>query len=195
MIYFEKDKPQELPTVTRLVVGASWKTSGGGQKGLFGLKSKLAKMQGTDLDLCAVALSAGAPKRMCWFDNLDAFDDGSLVLLGDDTKGRSAGDNEIIRAELDRLPGGIDTLVFIVSAFKDGVSFATVEGVTFNVYDASGQGQVKLGDYMPDIDSRHDAAVVAKVSRGLQGWTLTIINQTGNASSRDQLLALGRQYA
>lgn len=180
-----------LQAVTSVGVGAAWKTSGGGQKGLLG---RLKKAIGTDLDLVAVAMSDGSPKRICWFDNQDAFDDGSLASHGDSRTGKGAGDDEFIQANLDRIPQGIDSIVFIVVAYKEGVTFDKVEGITLNVYDMS-HGQIKIGDYMPDIDSRGNATVIAKVVRQGLGWGLQIVNEMGNARSRNQLLELAKRYS
>ncbi|MFI6248989.1 hypothetical protein [Streptomyces sp. NPDC051016] len=88
----------------------------------------------------------------------------------------------------------MDTLVFIVSAFKDGVSFANVEGITLNVYDGGPGGQ-KLGEHMPDIDSYNNACVTAKATRTGTGWNINVVNEMGQARSRDQLLQLAKQYA
>lgn len=191
MLNLRKDTPETLYGITHLGVSAAWKTSGGGQKGILG---RLKRAVGTDLDLACVALSAGSPKRMCWFDNQDAFDDGSLRSDGDSRTGRASGDDEFIRADLGRIPASIDTLVFIVSAFKDGVTFANVEGISLNLYDCS-RGQTRIGEFMPDIDSRDNASVVAKVVRGEAGWALTVVNEMGSARSRQGLLDLAKQYA
>lgn len=191
MLNLQKNQSEALAGITRLGIGAAWKTSGGGQKGLLG---RLKRAVGTDLDLCAVALASGAPKRMCWFDNQDAFDDGSLRSDGDSRTGRASGDDEFIRADLDRIPASIDTLVFIVSAFKQGVTFANVEGITLNLYDLA-RGQNRIGEFMPDIDSRDNASVVAKAQRTGAGWTLTVINEMGTARTREQLLDLAKRYA
>lgn len=193
MLNMLKGQPEQLINVSQLGVGAAWKTSGGGQKGFMG---RFKRAVGTDLDLAAVAFSSGAPKRMCWFDNEDAFDDGSLVTSGDNRNGKSDGDDEFIKADLLSVPASIDTIVFIVSAYKEGVSFNNVEGITLNVYDMSaGQGQKKIGEFMPDIDSRGNAAVVAKVKRGdLGSWDVEVINEIGNARSRNALLDLAKRY-
>lgn len=191
MLNMMKDQAEALTGVTVLQVGVAWKTSGGGQKGFMG---RLRRAVGTDLDLAAVALETGRPKRLCWFDNEDAFDNGSLITLGDNRTGKGGGDDETIIARLDQLPASIDTLVFIVSAFKQGVSFANVEGITLNVYDATA-GARKVGEYMPDIDSRNNACVMAKAQRGPGGWAITVVNEMGQAGTRDQLLQLAKQYA
>lgn len=189
MFSLTKDQPDTLDGITVLQVGAAWKTSGGGQKGLLG---RIKRNIGTDLDLTAIALEGNRPKRLCWFDNEDAFDNGSLITLGDSRNGRSSGDDETIIARLNDLPASIDNLVFIVSAFKPGVSFANVEGITLNVYNGT-TGQ-KIGEHMPDIDSRNNACVMARASRTDNAWTITVINEMGQASSRDQLLLLAKQH-
>ncbi|MET9081398.1 TerD family protein [Streptomyces sp. NPDC004237] len=191
MLNMTKGQSEALAGISILRVGVAWKTSGGGQKGLMG---RFRRAVGSDLDLAAVALEQGRPKRMCWFDNQDAFDNGSLITLGDNRTGRAAGDDETIVARLNELPASIDTLVFIVSAFKDDVSFATVEGITLNVYDGGPGGQ-KLGEYMPDIDTYNNACVMAKATRTGSGWSIDVVNEMGQARSREQLLQLAKQYA
>lgn len=191
MLSLLKNQTEGLTGVTVLKVGVAWKTSGGGQKGLMG---RLRRAVGTDLDLVAVALEDGRPKRLCWFDNEDAFDNGSLVTLGDNRTGKAAGDDETIIARLTDLPASINTLVFIVSAFKPGVSFANIEGITLNVYDGAPGGR-KLGEYMPDIDSHNNACVMARAQRTGTDWAITIVNELDNAGSRDQLLQLAKQYS
>ena len=191
MLSLKKNQPEGLTGVAVLQAGVAWKTSGGGQKGLMG---RFRRAVGTDLDLVAVALEEGRPKRICWFDNEDAFDNGSLITLGDNRTGKGDGDDETLVARLNELPSSIDTLVFLVSAFKPGVSFSNVEGITLNVYDG-GPGGRKLGEYMPDIDSRNNACVMARATRTGSEWTITIVNEMGQASSRDQLLQLAKQYA
>ncbi|MFJ8054921.1 TerD family protein [Streptomyces sp. NPDC096142] len=191
MLNLTKDQPDTLTGVTVLQIGVAWKTSGGGQKGLMG---RFRRAIGTDLDLVAVALEDGRPKRLCWFDNEDAFDNGSLITLGDNRTGKASGDDETIIARLADLPASITTLVFIVSAFKEGVSFANIEGITLSVYDGAPGGR-KLGEYMPDIDSRNNACVMLRAQRTGPNWEIAVVNELDNASSRDQLLQLAKRYA
>lgn len=190
MLNLHKNQPEPLTGVTVLRVGVAWKTSGGGRKGLMGAFKRAV---GTDLDLTCVALTGGDPKRICWFDNLDAFDNGSLISGGDNRTGKGAGDDETITARLDEVPPQIDTLVFIVSAFKQGVSFSNVEGITLHVYNA-GPGGNLIGSDMPTIRTGN-ACVVARAKRGPGGWDIAVVNEMGTASTKDQLLQLGQRYA
>lgn len=191
MLNMLKNQSETLTGVSVLRVGVAWKTSGGGRKGLGGM---LKRAIGTDLDLACIALSGGDPKRICWFDNLDAFDNGSLLSGGDNRTGKAAGDDESITARLDEIPGQIDALVFVVSAFKKGVSFSNVEGITLNVYDAGPGGQL-LGSDMPTIRPGGNACIVARATRSPGGWEITTINEMGSASSKEQLLQLGQRHA
>lgn len=198
MLNMIKDKPEDLTGITNLRVGVAWKTSGGGRKGLGGM---LKRAVGTDLDLACIALAGGEPKRICWFDNLDAFDNGSLISGGDNRTGRAAGDDETITAHLARIPAQIDCLVFIVSAFKKGVSFSDkkgvsfsdVEGITLNVYDGD-TGQL-LGSDMPTITAAGNACVVAKATRRGDAWGIVVAAEMATASTKDQLLQLGQRHA
>lgn len=192
MLNMRKGSTEDLVNVSVLGVGAAWKTSGGGQKGFLG---RLKRAVGTDLDLSAVALSEGHAKRICWFDNEDAFDDGSLISYGDSRTGKGSGDDEFIKADLIRLPQSIDAVVFIVSAFKEGVSFENVEGVTLNLYDMSAGGNNRIGEFMPDIDSRNNAVVMASANRTEFGWSMKAINEMGTARTRQALLDLAKRYA
>jgi stress response protein SCP2 len=192
MLNMRKNVVNDIANVAVLGAGAAWKTSGGGQKGLLG---RLRRAVGTDLDLAAVALSDGHPKRICWFDNQDSFDDGTLISYGDSRTGKADGDDEFIKADLNNLPESIDAVVFIVSAFKEGVSFNNIEGVTMNLYDMSAGGNRKIGEFMPDIDSRNNAAVLAVAKRTEFTWTIQAINEMGNARSRQALLDLAKRYA
>lgn len=190
MLNMTKAQPEALTDVTVLRVGVAWKTSGGGRKGLGGF---IKRAVGTDLDLACIALGGGEAKRLCWFDNLDAFDNGALVSGGDNRTGKATGDDETIVAQLANIPTQIDTLVFVVSAFKKGVSFANVEGVTLNVYnDDSGQ---LIGSDMPTISSSGNACAVAKATRIGAGWEIEVLNAMATAGSKNELLALGQRHA
>jgi tellurium resistance protein TerZ len=190
VLNLHKNQTEPLTGVTVLRVGVAWKTSGGGRKGLMGAFKRAV---GTDLDLTCVALAGHDPKRLCWFDNEDAFDNGSLTSGGDNRTGKGGGDDETITARLNELPPQIDTLVFIVSAFKQGVSFSNVEGITLNLYDA-GPGGGLIGSDMPTIGTGN-ACVVARARRGPDGWVIAAVNEMGTASTKNGLLQLGQRYA
>lgn len=167
--------------IRKLYIGVGWDVSGQGTKGLMG---RVKRKHGLDLDAAAIAFDYDdSPIRMAWFDNLNPFGDGSLTLSGDNTTGRGDGDDEFITADLDRVPREVKTLVFLVSAFKQGVSFAKAEGVTCRVVDR-GSGEREVGKFFPPIDSTHNAIVLSKAVRNATGgWTHTVIKTMGTAAT------------
>jgi hypothetical protein len=62
------------------------------------------------------------------------------------------------------------------------------------VYDTA-RGLTKIGEFMPDIDSRRNAVVAAKAQRQGDSWAVTVINEMGNARTRQGLLDLAKQHA
>lgn len=175
--------------VTRLYAGAGWSVSGEGKKGLMG---RFNRFKGVDLDLAAVLLDTdGQALRMAWFDTPDAFN-GAVVLSGDNRTGRGDGDDESLNIDLARVPTMITDVVLIVSAFKEGVSFARVADVTCRLVDAS--TNTELGVYYPPIDSAQSAIVLARISRSGDGWAAVMIGEMGAGKSRAQLLALARSH-
>jgi stress response protein SCP2 len=188
MLTLRKDVSENIGAgVTTLQVGAGWITSQG--KKVMGFR----RAKKVDLDLNAVALENGSPKRICWFNNEDAFEDGSLVTQGDNQTGQGKGDDETIVADLSKIPGNIDTIVFMVSAYKEGVTFSDVEGIDLRLYN--GANGNKLGNFMVDISSTHNTIVACKAVRNGNTWDITVINETGNARTRDAMLLLAKQKA
>jgi stress response protein SCP2 len=179
-----------LTGVTSIGVGAAWKTSAGHSKGIM---RAIKRTIGTDLDLFAVAFSLGHPKGLCGFDDTDVFDDMSLFSHGDSRTGKASGDDEYITAHLTRMPPYIDAVVFIVAAYKEGVTFDKISAVTMNLYDIS-SGSTQISQARPDITGTGNAAVIATVTRG-NPWQIREINAMGNARDRRSLIALASQYS
>lgn len=183
---------ESLDSVTKIRVGLAWDTSGGGRKGLLG---KIKRNIGSDLDLSAVAVAGDDPVRLAWFDSLDPFHNGSLVHCGDNRSGKGDGDDEVIDADLATLPQQIDAVVFIASAYKEGVSFADVSNITMTTYELDGGREKQLGQCWPRLDARENACVMAAVHRTGSGWAVRVINQMGNANDRGGMLRLAAQHA
>lgn len=182
--------------IKRLYVGVGWDAAGQGTKGLMG---KIKRKQGLDLDVAAIAFDFdGDPIRMAWFDNLNPFGDGSLMLSGDNTTGRGEGDDEFITADLERIPREVKTLVFLVSAFKPGVSFGKAEGVTCRIVDQT-SGEREVGKFFPPIDSSRNAIVLSKAVRNATGaWTHVVVKEMGTAATspapKQGLITLARTH-
>lgn len=190
----------ELPSITRLRVGAAWSASGSGTKGLVG---KWKKRKGVDLDLLCVASQGTSAKRLCWFDHMDPFENGSLVIGKDNTTGRGDGDDEEIVADLIKIPVIIDRLTFLVMAYKPNVDFTMVSGVTVSAYDDVADSLV--GSFMPDLGSRKNAIVVCQAVRigpGATEWQINEINEmvsiytSGNfGTDQPAIIQAAKRYA
>ncbi|MEU8136566.1 TerD family protein [Streptodolium elevatio] len=183
---------EDLGNVTKLRVGLAWDTSGGGRKGLLG---KIKRHVGSDLDLAAVALADGEPVRLAWFDSYDPFGNGSLVHLGDNRSGKGDGDDEELEADLRKIHASINAVVFIVTAYKEGVSFADIANITMRTYDLTSGRAENIGEFWPRLDARENACVMAAVHRTGATWSVRVINEMGNARDRDGMLRLAGQHA
>lgn len=183
---------ESLGNVTKLRVGLAWDTSGGGRKGVWG---KIKRHVGSDLDLAAVAIADGEPVRLAWFDSLDPFGNGSLVHLGDNRSGKGDGDDEELEADLEKIHPSIDAIVFIVTAYKEGVSFADIANITMRTYDLTSGRAENIGEFWPRLDARENACVMAAVHRTASGWSVKVVNEMGNARDRGGMLRLAGQHA
>jgi tellurium resistance protein TerZ len=166
-----------LTSVAQLRVGMAWSASGSGTKGIIG---KLKKKKGVDLDLVCVASQGLDAKRLCWFDYLDAFENGGLLHLGDNTTGKGDGDDEEILAEFGKIPNTIDRLTFFGMAYKPGVTFNNVAGATLSVYNH--QTGEALNSYMPTLGTNKNAVAIIEARRiaPAQPWQIIEIDDMVN---------------
>jgi stress response protein SCP2 len=177
-----------------VIMEALWKASGGGQKGLRAIAKKA---EGVDLDVFTAGYEGTDAVGLASFDDDDPFNNGS-VLAGADAKGRGKIfgrghdlSSESHSARLSTVPSYVTSLVWMVSAFKPGVSFADVSSVTLKAtVDGTVQGEKRL-----PIDSRNNTAVMARAKRTQGGWTFAVLNEAMNATTLEQILNEGRRFA
>ncbi len=170
-INLQKGSVDSEPTVSWLQSGidvnASWVSTGSGRKGWA---AKLTVKKGQDLDLVAVASVGRGPKLMCWYDDVDPFDNGALFSEGDDRKGRGG---ETIETRWGGLDHNIDRITYILAAFKPGVSFANVSRVVTTVSFSDGS---EIGRFRPDIDSSHNAIILGQALKTEGIWSFREAN-------------------
>jgi hypothetical protein len=181
-------------TGNEIAIEVVWKSTSGGDKSLLG-KVKAAK--GADLDSITVGLLGQAPKGICWHADTDPFSNGSLI-AGKDSKGRKMpfGKQDPISREahhvrLSDVPGYVDTLVFMVSAYKPGVSFRDVSSVTVHI-TVDG---VEWDPSRVTINASHNTCIMLKAKRSGDKWELSVIDKLVTANSQDELMAKAAQYA
>lgn len=180
----KSDGAAQLDGMTKLEVGVSWDTTGGGNPGVFG---RLMRSIGTDLDLIAIVVNKdGQPVRFAGLDQLDPLKDGTLSHSGDNQTGRGEGDDETVTAQLDRMSGNAETIVFVAAAFKRGSSFGRAANVSFKVYDSSDGVKTQVADIWPSLTDAGNACAVAKAYRSNGSWELTVLNIMGNITQGDR---------
>ncbi|MGW6949036.1 TerD family protein [Streptomyces xanthophaeus] len=177
------DGAADLTGVTKMSIGASWDTTGGGAGGLVGWAKR---MRGTNIDAVAVLMDCDDPVRLAGFDSLDPAGNGSVVHSGDNQTGHGDGDDERIDVVFATVPSHISSIVFICAAFAPGSSFDKASNVSFKVYDASDGVPEQVADIWPSLLGGGNAVAVAKAVRVGASWTLEVINARGTVRQGDR---------
>ncbi|MCY0926270.1 TerD family protein [Streptomyces sp. H27-H1] len=173
----------DLDGVTKMAIGASWDTTGGGSGGIVGWARKA---RGTDLDAVAILMQGDDPVRIAGLDSLDPLSNGAVVHSGDNQTGHGAGDDETITVDFSRIPPHVTSIVFVCAAFKRGASFDKATNVSFKVYDASDGRPEQVADIWPSLLGSGNACAVAKAYRVGGSWQLEVINSRGTVRQGDQ---------
>jgi len=152
--------------LTQVRMGLGWDAMK--KKGFFGG----SKSQSIDLDAsCLLFDSAGNLVDQVWFQQLQS-KDGSVLHTGDNRTGAGDGDDESIRVDLARIPPQVQTLVFTVNSFT-GQDFSQIENAFCRLIDES--TDTETARYELTGSGRHNAQVMAKVTRDGAGWAMTAI--------------------
>ena len=166
-------------SLTRVRMGLGWDAVK--KKGLFGG----SKSQSIDLDASALIFDAsGQLVDQVWFNQLKS-KDGAIVHTGDNQTGAGDGDDESIIVELGNLPGTIATLVFTVNSFT-GQDFTQIENAYCRLVDET--NGTELARYELTGSGRHNAQVMAKVTRDGAGWSMTAIGAIASGRTIHDLL-------
>ena len=169
-------------TLTRVRMGLGWDAVK--KKGLFGgLKS-----QSIDLDASALLFDArGRLVDQVWFQQLRSRD-GAVQHTGDNLTGAGEGDDESIRVDLGSLPAGVASIVFTVNSFT-GQDFSQIENAFCRLVDETTENEIAR--YELSGSGRHNAQIMAKVTRDGAGWSMTALGIPATGRTfRDLLPAL-----
>ncbi|MFD0854560.1 TerD family protein [Actinomadura adrarensis] len=165
--------------LSRVKMGLGWDAVA--KKGLFGK----SKAQSIDLDAsCLLFDGSGNLADQVWFRQLRS-KDGSVLHTGDNLTGEGEGDDEVINVDLSSIPPNISQLVFTVNSFT-GQDFSQIENAFCRLVDET-TGQ-EIARYELSGSGRHNAQIMAKVSRDGQGWSMTAIGATANGRTFQHLL-------
>jgi tellurium resistance protein TerZ len=180
----KEDGPADLAGVTHMAVGVSWDPTSGAKGGAEGW---LRRKRGTDLDLIAVLLAKGDPKRLAGLDSLDPLQNGAVSHSGDNQTGHGAGDDETVTVDFAGVNGTpVDSIVFVAAAFKKGSDFSKARNISFKVYDSTGGQAAQVADIWPSLSGRHNVNAVAKATRTGDTWTLQVLDESGTIRQGDE---------
>ena len=157
---------REGGTLTRVRMGLGWDAVK--KKGLFGG----TRNQSIDLDASALLFDAsGRLVDQVWFSQLKS-KDGSVQHTGDNLTGAGEGDDESIRVDLSAVPASVATLVFTVNSFT-GQDFSQIENAFCRLIDETNEAEIARYDLSGS--GRHNAQIMAKVTRDGAGWSMTAL--------------------
>lgn len=167
-------------TLARVIMGLGWDAKKKG--GFFGFGQTAQEI---DLDASAVMFdAAGEVVDTVWFKQL-ASKDGSLVHTGDNRTGAGDGDDEQIIVELDRVPAGVQHLVFVVNSFT-GQSFDQIDNAFCRLVDTKTDKEIARFDL--GGSGKHTAQVMVRLYREAAGWQMHAIGERASGRTYQDLL-------
>lgn len=195
-VVLTKSAPTTVITASAVSAGAGWIAPTTKVKKAFGIKVGGGKQKEVDLDLIAIAEDYdGDPVALCWFSNMDSFEDGTLVHTGDNQSGKAAGDDEVINARLADFPSDIRQVTFVVAALKEGASLQDIEAASLSLYDLE-SGEKLVGIRVKLTETGNVVAVASATRQDDGTWVITYLNKYGTAgNNRQQLLSFARQVS
>jgi stress response protein SCP2 len=180
----KEDGPADLDGVTHMGVGVSWDPTSGSKGGVEGF---LRRKRGTDLDLIAILLVGGDPKRLAGLDSLDPLQTGAVSHSGDNQTGAGAGDDETVTVDFKAVNASpVDSIIFVAAAFKKGSDFSKARNISFKVYDSTGGSAQQVADIWPSLSGRHNVNAVAKATRTGDTWSLQVLDESGTIRQGDE---------
>lgn len=173
---------KQKPGLSSIAMGLGWDMAESG-----GFFSKLfASGDSIDLDASCVILD-GALRMIdaCWFRQLQACS-GAVRHQGDNLTGEGDGDDEVIEADLDRLPQDAKHLLFLVNSFR-GQTFDSVKNAFCRILDRQ-TGQ-ELARFDLGCQGRSTGQVMACLSRSETGdWTMKAIGAPSQGRIFEEML-------
>ena len=170
---------REGGTLSRVRMGLGWDAVK--KKGLFGGM----RNQSIDLDASALLFDAsGKLVDQVWFQQLKS-KDGSVQHTGDNLTGAGEGDDESIRVDLGAVPASVTTLVFTVNSFT-GQDFSQIENAFCRLIDETNEAEIARYDLSGS--GRHNAQIMAKVTRDGAGWSMTALGIPASGRTFHDLL-------
>ncbi|ROS62614.1 tellurium resistance protein TerZ [Frigoribacterium sp. PhB160] len=175
--------------LSKVRLGLGWDSATPAKRGFFG---GLKKEADVDLDASAIFFDAsGTPLDYVWFQQLQS-KDGSARHTGDNLTGAGDGDDETIMIDLTAVSPSVSQIVFVISSYSRQ-TFDQVQNAFCRVVDDSSAGSPEVARYQLTDSGSHTAMVMAKVSRGADGWSFTAIGERANGRAVPDLVGPASQ--
>jgi tellurium resistance protein TerD len=155
------DLTKEAPSLKNAALGLGWDVSGSSST--------------FDLDASAFLLNANGKmrndKNFVYFRNLIS-GDGSVTHTGDNLTGVGDGDDETIKAALDKIPADVEQVVFVVNIYQAAQkrqNFGQVKNAFIRLYDADTKQEILKYDLSEDF-STATAVQFGRIYRHNGSW-------------------------
>lgn len=184
------------PGLSKIMVGLGWdpvqKSGGGGGLfgGLFG-----GGGSGANVDCDASVIMLGANDKLqnnndvIYFGNLKS-KDGSVTHSGDNLTGDGDGDDEQVSIELDRVPGHVEKLVFVVNiydAVKRKQHFGMIRNAFIRVVNPNNNQELIKYNLTEDYSGK-TSLIVGEIYRHGTEWKFAAVGTGTNASGLSEVV-------
>lgn len=174
--------------LSKIRVGLGWdEVSNGFFASLFGGKKEEIDCDASVILCYADGKMHGNSINDCclFFNNTNMFN-GALVHSGDNLTGGSAGDDETIIVDLQRIPPQIDKMVFVVNIYDANVRnqhFGMVKNAYIRLVDLSNNIEICKFNLSENYDNM-TGLIVAEIYRHNGEWKFNAIGQPVKEASR-----------
>ncbi|MDQ1622568.1 MAG: tellurium resistance protein TerZ [Actinomycetota bacterium] len=166
---------QNGESLTQVRMGLGWDSAVPAKKGFFGG----TKTVEVDLDASALLFDGAGNHLDTVFFNQLASQDGSVRHTGDNLTGAGDGDDEVMTVDLPGVSPAVQHIVFVITSYSQQ-TFDMVKNAFCRVVDDSVAGSPEVARYQLAESGRNTAMVMAKLSRGGNGWTFHAIGAPTN---------------
>lgn len=160
---------KEAPTLTNMTVGLGW-------------NPRATDGQAFDLDAIAFLLNEAGKVRadndFIFFNNLTSAE-GSVEHTGDNRTGEGAGDDEVIKVDLTKIPADVNKVVFCAVIYEGQArsqNFGQVSDAYIRIVNAQGGSEVARYDLSED-SSTETAMIFGELYKHNGEWKFRAVGQ------------------
>lgn len=160
---------KEAPGIKKILVGLGW-------------ESRATDGAAFDLDASVFMIKSDGKVRadsdFIFYNNLKSTD-GSVEHMGDNKTGAGAGDDEVVKVDLEKVPAEIDKIAFTVTIHEGETrrqNFGGVQNAYIRIVNQDGDKEIARYDLSEDA-SVETAMIFGEVYRNAGDWKFKAIGQ------------------